>query len=885
MTLKQPVPLDHSHRVADLWPSLVRRIATWFDEQGVQPRDAIVLLPFAQHLAPARRAWMQLGRWLPRIETTHSLAAALGPSALPQPLQISFDAAIDVLSARSLLQGQSWARQLQAEDARAYELALTRLVEAAHAFARAAAQRAPAMRLRFWDEARAGLQQQGGPGGVERALTLVALEWAASDPRPPATDALFALQPSAWVALQCGGPDPLADALLDDARELGRPVLQLNADLLIEAALPGVALPGQVETDVCEDFETLAQRGAAAVLQHLRQGRTPVALIAQDRVLIRRVRALLERQSVSIADETGWMLATLPQATQLLALLRATQREATLDDWLAALKSALAADLLDRHGSSALSALELRCRANGWARPRSLQTERLAPASARLWAAAQGALAPLQAGAASRSLLEWLDALGESLRRLGAYVRLDEDDAGGQLLDALWLRRSPWPGSAHEAVLQQSRLDLSGFIAWVEATLEAAQYAPPAAGPVAVVITPLARAMLRPFGAVVLPGADAQTLGPVPAGPTLIPETLAERLGMPTLAAKREAQASCFAQLLRTPALTLLRCHSRGEGPLPPSPLLERLALALRAAGLPALPAWQDERPRSAITTRHSVRAEACSPGLLPAQLSASALDSLRQCPYQFFARVLLGLREQGELEAPADKRDYGTWLHAVLHQFHERRISSPGDDEALLQLAAREQMQALGLSEAEFLPFSASFARFVPRYLDWLRAHEAGGTHYQAGELERALQPFAALGQPLAPLQLRGRVDRVDRAADGAQLLIDYKTGSVAALKAKVAEPLEDTQLPVYALLMGAEAGDGPQQACYLALDEAKGLATVEHPQVADTAAVLIEGLADDLQAIHDGAAMPALGEGSVCAWCEMRGLCRRDDWTGATP
>jgi ATP-dependent helicase/nuclease subunit B len=27
----------------------------------------------------------------------------------------------------------------------------------------------------------------------------------------------------------------------------------------------------------------------------------------------------------------------------------------------------------------------------------------------------------------------------------------------------------------------------------------------------------------------------------------------------------------------------------------------------------------------------------------------------------------------------------------------------------------------------------------------------------------------------------------------------------------------------------------------------------------------------------------MPALGEGSVCETCEMRGLCRRDHWGAA--
>lgn len=881
-------PLDAAHGSAQFWSQLATRVSAWLDEQGLSARDAVLLLPFAQHLAPARRAWIAQahtqGRpgWQPRIETTHSLASALGPSALPQAQQISFDAAIDALAARQLLQGQSWAQALQRSDPRAYELAVQRLVESAHAFARAAALRAPQERAEFWAQGREALQLQAGPGGLERALALVALEWAAADPRSPATDALFALRPSAWIHLQCGGPDRLAAALLGSAEAAGLPVLRLSADLDLDQAFAAGPPPGRVEQALGRDFEDLAQCSAAAVLGHLNAGRAPVALIAQDRVLLRRVRALLERQGLVIADETGWTLATTAPAAQLMALLRACRREASLDDWLAWLKTDLAAPLAERAGSGALTALEARCRTRGWSRPQALKPEKLPPGAARLWTLAQEAMAPLlQPGSASLSLAQWLERLGELLlQRLQAQARLEAQPAGPELLDALWLRRQPWPDSAHEAVLQRSQLDLADFTAWADATLEAAQYVPKAEGQVEVMITPLARAMLRPFGAIVLPGADAGTLGPVPAGPALLSDALVQRLGLESLEDKRRALAWQFAQALRAPVLTLLRCHQRGAEPLAPSPLLERLLLARQAAGLGPLPAWVDTREREVLPAAPRGRSAAQGGGRLPAALSASAVDTLRRCPYQFFGRVLLGLREQDELEKEADKRDYGTWLHAVLHQFHEERLAAvePLDDGERLQQAAQAQMRALGLSPAEFLPFSASFARFAPRYLAWLAEQEAAGRHYQAGELDREVHPWPE-DERLSGLRLRGRIDRVDLAGD-TRLLVDYKTGSVAGLKAKVAQPLEDTQLAVYAALMQG-AGEGAALAAqYLALDDAKGLAAVEHPEVDRSAAVLLAGLREDLLALAEGAALPALGEGLACAYCEMRGLCRRDDW-----
>lgn len=878
-------PLDKDHGSADFWLRLAATVDAWLRERGLASRDAVLLLPFAQHLAPARRAWMQLNLpWQPRIETTVSLASALGPSPLPQAQQISFDAAIDALAARGLLQGQSWAQALRERDPRAFEQALQRLVEAAHAFARAGAQRSPDARAAFWDAGREALQLQPGPGGLERALALVALEWAAADPRRPATDALFELRPSAWIHLQCGGPDPLAEALLARAEQAEVPSLRLSADLELDAAFAAGAPPGRLEQALCRDFEDLAQCSAAAVLEHLSQGRAPVALIAQDRVLLRRVRALLERRGISIADETGWTLATTPPAAQVMALLRASRREASLDEWLAWLKTGLAAGLGERvGGNGALTLLEARCRARGWSRPQALRPDSLAPASARLWQLAQEALAPLQPGIAL-SLADWLERLREVLlRRLNLQALLEELPAGPELLDALWLRRQPWPDSAHEAVLQRSLLSQADFIAWVDATLEAAQYVPPASGPVQVMITPLARAMLRPFGAIVLPGADAASLGPVPPGPALLGDALARRLGLPGQEEKRHALAWQFAQTLRAPALTLLRCTRHGSEPLSASPLLERLALALQAAGLPPLAAWQDARVARPVVAQAGGRAAAQVGGRLPAALSASAVDALRRCPYQFFGRVLLGLREQEELEGEADKRDYGTWLHAVLHQFHQERLApeQPMPDAQRLQRAAETQMRTLGLAPAEFLPFSASFARFAPRYLDWLREQEAAGVAYADGELAREVRPWA--DEPrLAALLLRGRIDRVDRVdqAPAARRLIDYKTGSLAGLKAKVAEPLEDTQLAVYAALMRDDEERGELAAQYLALDDAKGIAAVEHAEVERSAALLLEGLRGDLLALADGAPLPALGEGLACAYCEMRGLCRRDDW-----
>ena len=57
----QYLPLDAQHGADAFWLRLAQQASAWLAEQGLVARDAVLLLPFAQHLAPARRAWMRLG--------------------------------------------------------------------------------------------------------------------------------------------------------------------------------------------------------------------------------------------------------------------------------------------------------------------------------------------------------------------------------------------------------------------------------------------------------------------------------------------------------------------------------------------------------------------------------------------------------------------------------------------------------------------------------------------------------------------------------------------------------------------------------------------------------------------------------------------------------
>jgi ATP-dependent helicase/nuclease subunit B len=863
------------------WAGIAARAAAWAQAAPLELRDAVVLLPFIELLPHAREAFMARRGWMPRIETTRTLAAALGPAPPNEAGQVSLDADVDALVATEMLRGQPWGAAWARRDARSFARAVAMVVESAHALVRASAAWPAGERAQRWAAARELLKVTAGPGGTERMLARVALEWACLA-SPPATDRLFALRPSAFIVVQAGGADPLSFALLASTTV---PCLVIDTDASPATPFAHVRHVDPPAVRVCDSLEDEAQCAAAQVLEHLRHAEWPVALIAQDRQLVRRVRALLERQQISLRDETGWTLSTTRAAAQLMALLRAARPDATTDDLLDWLKGG--STWLDIAEASAVGALEHVCRKSQALRVAGLRrlalAGRLEGPAVRLWAAVDALLAHFT-GRARAPLTVWVTTLAEALRRCGALPAMSADDAGRQVLATLRLPVAgaapiTWPPAAGAAVMS-----LDEFSAWVADTLEGASFVPArgmGAEPEQVVITPLARAMLRPFAAVVFPGADDAHLGGAANRAGLISDAQALALGIPTAADQRHAQLLAFVQCLHAPRITFFRRRVDGTEPMAASPLVERLSLALASRG-EALREWHDPRVDVEVTPAPICMTAPSAPALLPQQVSASAVEALRACPYRFFALRMLGLREADELDGEIEKRDYGDWLHAVLLAFHTaREVPCAVADDVLQLHALADQVQLQkGLADADFLPFSASFAGFVPRYVAWLHERDTEGARFLRGEDDITLA-LPALGG----VALHGVIDRIDqvRAERGAALqLIDYKTGSAASLRDKVRVPFEDTQLAFYAALVGAQTTQ-PLSAMYLALDGNARIEEVPHKGVTETADALLQGLAHDLQRLAAGAGLPALGEGRTCEFCEVRGVCRRDHWSPA--
>jgi DNA helicase-2/ATP-dependent DNA helicase PcrA len=231
--------------------------------------------------------------------------------------------------------------------------------------------------------------------------------------------------------------------------------------------------------------------------------------------------------------------------------------------------------------------------------------------------------------------------------------------------------------------------------------------------------------------------------------------------------------------------------------------------------------------------------------------LSASDIQTYRSCPLRYkFARVLRIPTEQ------TVHQRFGIVVHQVLERYHSEDGRTLTQMLDLLDTVWRRS--ALGESESDLLLMEKARAAL---------------TIYHARLSEEDSEPVwfeRAFDFRLGPHHLRGRVDRVDRLAAGADAeyeLIDYKTS-----RPKTAEQLEDDiQLSLYALA-AREAWqlDSSRQAYYYVLDDLKvpvPRSTRDAEAVKDIVLAVGEGIL--------GQAFEPTPSRAACSICDYRIVC----------
>ncbi len=659
---------------------------------------------------------------------------------------------------------------------------------------------------------------------------------------------------------------------------------------------------GRLSVFSADNFE---QEARAIDLQFRRwylAGKRRLALVTDDRKLARRVRARLERANINLKDTSGWALSTTAAAAAFDSWLQTLEEDFAWRPLLDVLKSPFVfsgeerdealetiyrfeQDLvrsenigrgLDRY-QRALASRQSRLRA--W---HSQQTERL-----------QGLLRQLaQAGAPLTRLMsqrrrpaQFLEALAESLERLGMTHHFVEEAAGSALLDLI------------ENLRQQtghSRLAMSwqDFRLWLAGVLETQTFKPEDIQAHFVELLHLPQTTLARYDGLVLAATRREHLPGAPPSSPFFNSQVRHELGLPAAEGALAERFYHFRRLLEAADGVLLSFHRGDDGSGLPSPWLELLQAFheqawgdrlenedLRQLCRQAESEIGSNEPRP-LPGPTRPPAPAAPAALLPTRYSASGHQQLIDCPYQFFAARLLGLQAPEEVREALAKSDYGERVHHCLEAFHSDVEGLPGPWRGPLKPGQREEAIALlnTIATAVFARdvednfqhrgWLARWQGMIPLYIDWAitRAEK-----WSVAQTEVRSQHELA-----EDLQLDGRLDRMDQ-AKGGFAIVDYKTGSHVPGEDELLGG-EAVQLPHYA----ASADQPVTRVEYLIVDgpRVSAKSVLEGETLAELGDAIGERLKTMHAALKRGEKMPAWGDEQSCAWCAMRGVCRRDSW-----
>ncbi|QWD63421.1 PD-(D/E)XK nuclease family protein [Polynucleobacter sp. MWH-UH2A] len=675
-------------------------------------------------------------------------------------------------------------------------------------------------------------------------------------------------------------------------------------------------------------FEELAWAATKSVESYLIAGKKNIALVAQDRLVARRARALLSRlgNALRIRDETGWKLSTTraaaaldsllelmrapkegPSATILLEFLQnpyldlAHSLEKTPESCLgllAQLEDILVASQAKSGWETFMAAIE---KANSYATSHGGSPNQQLIELIRL---ANGLHGKWQT--ASFTCADAYQKLQIQLEATGMAGRLEKDAAGKQLLEAL---KCFDLGSGPYGDL---KMRLPEWLSLLKTVIEEASYEEAGKDSQATLsILPLSSTRLREFDAVVIVGCDEQQLPAFAQPPLFFSDALNRYLKSSTITAQYVQQARDLSQLLVScPNVDLLwQSKSKSGEPLRPSAWIARLQIALNQNALqvsdPNLKLYEGQSQPIQMAIGKP------DPDLaIPTTISPSAYKALRDCPYRYYVSSLLGLRKAKEFEEGFDASLAGQTLHALLKNFfqalktEEKKPHSPthdGDDvrrqwmiEHLMRFSEKE-FERLIAGDARVLGTLRDWQKQIPSFIDWQIKRENEGWRYHDAELPVGFTVTLKDSDGVQrQMRIAGRADRFDihESDKSIAAVIDYKNQNMKKISSRAENVLDDPQLLIYARganedPVGAHLpGRTVEQAEWISLkakvsdDEEKQVRAHSVQDMPELMQQFSEQIVQDLNDLWARKSMQAFAPDSVCQYCDARGICRKGMW-----
>ncbi len=215
-----------------------------------------------------------------------------------------------------------------------------------------------------------------------------------------------------------------------------------------------------------------------------------------------------------------------------------------------------------------------------------------------------------------------------------------------------------------------------------------------------------------------------------------------------------------------------------------------------------------NSRPAPAIAEMETSLLDDHAPSLDVTRLKGGTgiLTDQSKCPFRAFARQRLNAADLTPPRPGLDARQRGQVIHTALENFWSGFTGSadlvemdPDEREQQIQAAVNAALDKLtGKFRLTLTPVGRQLEqRRIQRLLGrWLDVERQRGNFSVIAHEQKIPLSFAGL-------RLTGKIDRLDRLADGTTMLIDYKTGGSGKSDWFPEPRIRDPQLPAYAVSM----------------------------------------------------------------------------------
>ncbi len=640
-----------------------------------------------------------------------------------------------------------------------------------------------------------------------------------------------------------------------------------------------------------------------------------IGIVTTDRKLVRRLRAVLDHANLMINDAAGWALATTSAAVVVEWWIQLIEERYSAKQLLALAHSPFFSVSDPKFHQKAIDYFEkeivLKFNIHSGIKRYRDALEKLQnkdqTADVEIFNYLLNLLDTFENsaqllsklhGSKSYPLHRFINELLNSLKPIGIYTSLHNDEAGKQIIEL-------FENQIAHFKLVDNRMNWSECRRFMSRIFDQQNYKPPtnlSTNQPMVTFCSLEQSRLQNFDALIIASMDKNNFPGASNIYVFFNEQVRNELNIPSWRDDHTRHLHHFRCLLDASEKILITVQTEQNGePVRPSPWLEAIetfhhmaynkslvdpqleylvhqksSCVVKDTDIP--PPQATKQPSPVLTTT-----------LTPDKISISQYQNLVNCPYQYFALTCLKLSPTDELQEELNKADFGSLVHQSIHAFFSNVANLPGPFNERITEHNREKAEDLlhNISEKVFVYANGNiddndfniqlwlqrWTSLIPKFIDWEIKRQINFTSEQH-ETSVHLNIDANF-------QAYGRLDRVDQSPDG-HAIVDYKTGQTPSKVSVMAG--EQVQLPMYALLHDADQNTTTSQVEYVAIGDkntVKSLATIKNDELDELKKQHLSRLQAFFHSLNENTPFTAFANEETCQRCNAFGLCRKDFWS----